>query len=1103
VTTIEIILGAPQSGDGPAGPRTRPQWLLVHYRRDDAGYGDWALHAWGDIAPGQATGYPGGHPFAGEDAYGRFAWVRLADGARDVGFLVVDHTGAKDVPHDRHVDPSVTPEIWLRPGDPEVYPSLAAADGEVDPAPPADPGMAVIHYRRADGDYRGWGLHAWEGTPAKPRWGAPLAPAAFDAYGAVFRVPVRPDATGLRYVIYRGDHKDLPDDQRLDLTTCREVWVLSGTVAPVRPDLRSLGPELDPARSLAVFVDRTTIALPEHLARHASGFALVASANGELRRTGDELTGEHTTLPLTARPGGLFQAQSRHFPHLRAYRAFSVRELGDAALGHLLRGQLLVAGRDDAGRVTVLTGVQLPGVLDDLYADAADAELGVVLDEEKPTLAVWAPTARSVRLELFRTPADEPRVLSMDRDPVTGVWSIAGRRKWLGRYYRYRVEVWHPAAQRIVTTSVTDPYSLGLATDSTHSLLVDLDAPELKPPGWDDLVKPAAVAPARMQISEVSVRDFSIADTTVPAEERGTYLAFTRPDSAGMSHLRSLADAGLTHVHLLPAFDFATVPDRRADQAVPACDLAALPPDSPEQQRAVMAVADRDGFNWGYDPWHYTAPEGSFAVDPSGASRILEFRRMVAGLNDAGLRVVMDVVYNHTMGEGLDRFSVLDRIVPGYYHRLLADGTVAESTCCPNTAPEHAMMGRLVIDSIVTWARAYKVDGFRFDLMGHHPRANILEVRVNLDHLTAESDGVEGRDIYLYGEGWNFGEVAYDARFAQATQVNMAGTGIGTFNDRLRDAVRGGGSFGDDPSERGFATGLGGHTPLWIHDRIKVGLAGGLATYRFVTHTGHEQSGAQIDYNGSPSGYAAAPGETVNYVDAHDNEILYDAMAFKLPLDTTPADRARMQVLALALVVLSQGVGFVAMGSERLRSKSLDRNSYNSGDWFNQIRWDPADGNGFGIGLPPAADNEDKWSWARPLLAEPSLVPGPDVVATAAERYRELLRIRRSSPVFGLPTADEVQRRLSFPLGGPAETPGVIVMCLDGTGLDPRWRQVVVVFNATAGPVWQTVPGLGADLRLHPDLVGSADPELRTATAAHGTLAVPARSVAVFVADLH
>jgi pullulanase len=560
-----------------------------------------------------------------------------------------------------------------------------------------------------------------------------------------------------------------------------------------------------------------------------------------------------------------------------------------------------------------------------------------------------------------------------------------------------------------------------------------------------------------------------------------------------MRHLRMLAESGLTHVHLLPAFDFASVPERRADQAVPLCALSSFAPDSEEQQRAVLAVADQDGFNWGYDPLHYTAPEGSYATEPTGSARVLEFRRMVAALHAAGLRVVMDVVYNHTMADGLAPFSVLDRIVPGYYHRLLADGTVAESTCCSNTATEHRMMGRLVVDSVVTWARQYRVDGFRFDLMGHHPRANILDVQRAV-----------GPGVHLYGEGWNFGEVAYDARFTQATQVHLAGTGVGTFDDRLRDAVRGGGAHGD-PTVRGFASGLGPETPLALHDRLKVGLSGALATYRFVTSTGAEMSGAQIDYHGSPSGYTAAPGECVTYVDAHDNEILYDALAFKLPRDTPIVDRARMQILALSFVTLGQGTGFFALGSERLRSKSLDRNSYNSGDWFNQIRWDPAGGNGFGLGLPPAEDNHDQWRWAQPLLAEPSLVPPAEVIELTSARFAELLRIRRSTPVFGLPTAEEVQRRLTFPLGGPGETPGVLVMCLDGTGLDPRWSTVVTVFNATSGETTQTVPALaGVELSLHPELIASADPVLRraTAVAATGTLTVPARSVAVFVAEI-
>ena len=207
------------------------------------------------------------------------------------------------------------------------------------------------------------------------------------------------------------------------------------------------------------------------------------------------------------------------------------------------------------------------------------------------------------------------------------------------------------------------------------------------------------------------------------------------------------------------------------------------------------------------------------------------------------------MVYNHTAAAGTDPKSVLDQIVPGYYHRLLDDGTVANSTCCANTAPENAMMGKLVVDSVVTWAKAYKVDGFRFDLMGHHPKANILAVRAALDRLTPARDGVDGKNILLYGEGWNFGEVAGDARFVQATQANMAGTGIGTFNDRLRDAVRGGGPFDDNPRVQGFGSGLftdpngdpvNGTAAeqkarlLHYHDQIKVGLSGNLAAYRFT-----------------------------------------------------------------------------------------------------------------------------------------------------------------------------------------------------------------------------------------------------------------------------
>jgi pullulanase len=862
---------------------------------------------------------------------------------------------------------------------------------------------------------------------------------------------------------------------------------------------------VDLSRAYAQWIDRDTVVW-RVATTDTTTEELRYAPDGGIAVADGALTGGGRTLRLHPVPGGLTPAQAAAFPHLKDYPAFSVDARDRGLAEQALRGQLVAAQHGPDGALLAATAVQIPGVLDDVYGRAAaTAHLGPVFHHGRPTLSVWAPTARDVALELG------DRTVPMHRADATGVWSVTGDPSWKNRAYRYRVTVWAPTVRKVVTNEVTDPYSLGLTADSARSLVVDLDDPALAPPGWAGLRKPAPVPMSRAQIQELHIRDFSVGDPT--SHHPGTYLAFTDTRSAGMRHLRALAEAGTTHVHLLPAFDFSTVPERRADQAAPACDLTALPPDSDRQQACVSATAARDGYNWGYDPLHYTVPEGSYATDPDGTARTVEFRRMVQALNGTGLRTVMDVVYNHTAASGQDPKSVLDRVVPGYYHRLLDDGTVANSTCCANTAPEHAMMGKLVVDSVVTWAKEYKVDGFRFDLMGHHPKANILAVRKALDALTPAKDGVDGASVVLYGEGWNFGEVANDARFVQATQANMAGTGIATFNDRERDAVRGGGPFDDDPRKQGFASGLftdpngaavNGTTDeqraALLHDQdlIKVGLTGNLKDYSFTGSTGARVTGAQVDYNGSPAGYADNPGDALSYVDAHDNETLYDALAYKLPAGTAPADRARTQVLAMSVAALSQGPALSQAGTDLLRSKSLDRNSYDSGDWFNAIHWDPcstvpgAGGNGFGRGLPPAADNQSKWPYARPLLADPALVPGCDVAKAASAAYRDVLRVRSAEPGFRLTTGAQVQRELSFPLSGAQETPGVITM---------RLGRLVVVFNATPGERQQTLPALaGHDARLHPAQAHGSDPVVRRSSydRATGTFTVPGRTVAIF-----
>ncbi|WP_310430405.1 pullulanase-type alpha-1,6-glucosidase [Streptomyces sp. 3330] len=1085
--TAASVTGTPPAPETPTA--SSRDYAIVHYKRTDGDYADWGLYAWGDLADGESTTWPDSHPFVGRDAYGAFAYVKLKPGASSVGFLVIDEQGGKDVSADRTIDVTKTGEVWIEQGKEDVLTKKPEY-------PAQDTAKAVLHYHRADGDYSGWGLHTWTGAANPTEWSNPLKPVTTDAYGAVFEVPLTAGATSLSYILHKGDEKDLPTDQSLDLTADgHEVWLLGGQEKYLLPQPAGSAAALDLSTSKAVWIDRNTVAWNGSEA--AASTQLLYSAKGSIAVADGTLTGAARWLRLTRTT--LTDAQKAAYPHLKASTAWSVDPRDRDRVRAALSGQVVASQRAVNGAVLAATGVQTAGVLDDLYPGATKARLGPTFRDGRPTLAVWAPTAQQVALEL------DGSTVKMRRDDATGVWSVTGPGSWKNKPYRYVVTVWAPSVGKVVTNKVTDPYSVALTTDSARSLVVDLDDKALAPGGWSTLAKPKAVPLKDAQIQELHVRDFSVADTTVPARDRGTYLAFTDRDSDGSKHLRELAAAGTSYVHLLPVFDIATIAEDKAAQSTPGCDLASYPADSDKQQECVAATAAKDAYNWGYDPYHYTVPEGSYADDPDGTARTVEFRKMVKALNQDGLRVVMDVVYNHTAASGQAATSVLDRIVPGYYQRLLADGSVANSTCCANTATENAMMGKLVVDSIVTWAKEYKVDGFRFDLMGHHPKANILAVRKALDALTPAKDGVDGKKIILYGEGWNFGEVADDARFVQATQKNMAGTGIATFSDRARDAVRGGGPFDADPGVQGFASGLytdpnsstGNGTPaeqkarlLHYQDLIKVGLSGNLAAYRFTDTDGKQVTGAEVDYNGAPAGYAKAPGDALAYVDAHDNESLFDALAYKLPKGTSAADRARMQVLAMATAALSQGPALSQAGTDLLRSKSLDRNSYDSGDWFNAIHWNCAAGNGFGRGLPPAPDNASKWPYAKPLLT--SVGVGCPQITAASAAYRDLLGIRTTEKAFSLGTAAQVQSALSFPLSGKEETPGVITMELG---------DLVVVFNATPTARKQTVDTLaGTGYRLHPLQAAGSDPTVRTASydAQSGTFAVPGRTVAVF-----
>ena len=858
-------------------------------------------------------------------------------------------------------------------------------------------------------------------------------------------------------------------------------------------------------------------------------YELVTAPEGGAGLSDGAVTGATTTALTVA--GDLPAEVTTAHPNLNGYIALKA-PIDEAVAREALTGQIAVAQKSGES-VNAFTGVQIAPVLDSLYAQAAtQASYGVNWNEAgNPTFALWAPTAKSVALVSWNTstpsgsdadiPGDGLRTEAVRGDD--GRWSVdnAAGEIHEGAQYLWEVTVYVPETGKVEKNLVTDPYSVSLTVDSTRSVAVNMNNPSTVPAVWTNSKAPVIQDDAQRSIYELHVRDFSAADTSVPEYMRGTYMAFTQFESNGMRHLDELARAGMNTVHLLPTFDIATIPEKRAEQKTPAIPEDAGPA-SEEQQAAVSAVADQDAYNWGYDPLHWMAPEGSYATSShqNGGARVREFRSMVGGLHSIGMQVVLDQVYNHTPAAGQSATSVLDRVVPGYYQRLNASGGVETSTCCSNVATENAMSEHLMIDSMIHWAKYYHVDGFRFDLMGHHPADEMKRAKEALSQLTLEKDGVDGSRLYIYGEGWNFGEVANNALFTQATQGQLDGTGIGAFNDRLRDAVHGGGPFDEDHRVfQGFGSGAfsdfngldtrpeSERRADYLHrvDLVKLGLAGNLKDYTLTTYDGKTVSGAQLDYNGQGAGFASQPAENVNYVDAHDNETLFDLVTYKMPADAPMENRVRMSLISQASVALSQSPSFWASGTEMLRSKSLDRDSYNSGDYYNAIDWTMHD-NGFGHGLPVKSKNGAAWDHMRPLLENPDLKPSPEQIDTSSEIAMDFLRVRSSSRLFTLGSADLIRSKVTFPNSGEGAVDGTIVMLINdeagaGSDVDAALDGALVVFNATDKTMTTAVDGLaGRVFKLHEAQANGSDAVVKDASfdAKTGSVTVPARTVAVF-----
>ncbi|MBT0586469.1 alpha-1,6-glucosidase domain-containing protein [Alteromonas oceanisediminis] len=1016
------------------------------------------------------------------------------------------------------------------------------------PEPTVFPGedQAVLYYNRAsvgadntpgDSSYEGYRLHTWSNDDCDayadpdtdwangrihngidPNYGAywvlDLKPGYADTAGAChnFIIHIGTDDAGKE--MGGGDFKgSLTQD---DAKFARVNFTLSGEPTVFEFPILTLGPQPVKIENMSAhWLDTNTILSALDMT-DIDSMKLHYSASADLEATLE--SGLNGTV-VDLEPVTLTEEQTAIAPHLADLPAFQGAWTEEEAKA-VLKTQAVLAGYNAEGTLVAATGIQLANGIDQVYTtsdeDADEAQLGAVYTDGGVTAAVWAPTAQNVRLLSYNDNKTLANAFDMTENTTSGVWTYSGDMGLDRTLYRYEVTVYHPRTGAIEELEVTDPYSVSLSTNGRFSRFVNLNDDDLKPAGWDTHVIPTVANPEDIVIYEGHIRDFSIRDESTSPENRGKYLAFTEDGTAPVEHLRALQEAGLNHFHMLPANDIATIEENvsrtvdfdstvaqlcllnanagaceEADASMTLGDLYESydPVQEPTKAQALLDdMRGFDQFNWGYDPHHFNAPEGSYASNPEGVERIIEMRAMNQALHEMGLRVVLDVVYNHTNASGVFPKSVLDKVVPGYYHRYEEDtGAIVRETCCDDTEPRNVMMEKFMHDSLVQWAEQYKFDSFRFDIMSQATKDTMIRLR---DAVQAVDP-----DNYFYGEGWQ----KIDRGYEQATQINMAGTEIGTFNDRIREAIRQGQIFADEASD----------DALNAQDRVKMSMAGTLTDYVLET------SGGSATTTSSLGGYAKDPADIINYVSKHDNETLWDQFNYVLPNDLTLAERVRAQNIGIGIPMLSQGIPFLQMGGDMLRSKSMDRNTFDAGDWFNYVDF-TMQTNNWNVGLPLAQDNEGRWGEMATFIYSPERAASMTEIDFAAEVFKELLRIRTGSPLFRLTTQQDIINRVGFHNIGSRQQQGLIAMSIDDgitpdstftlADIDVNYDALMVVVNSGYEQKSITVP-TATGFELHMMQMNSIDPVVRSASFAegegddegNGTFTVPALTMAVFV----
>ena len=593
-----------------------------------------------------------------------------------------------------------------------------------------------------------------------------------------------------------------------------------------------------------------------------------------------------------------------------------------------------------------------------------EGKLGALYSKDKTKFVLWAPTADYVKIAFYgNDPYDNEvcnKTLEMNKEDK-GIWSLEVEEDLNGQFYNYIIKV--EGYENIAV----DPYAKAVGVNGNKGMVIDLES--TNPVGWDKDIKPELKSATDSIIYEIHVRDLSIDENSgVDESLKGKFKGLSQDNTTipntdvktGLSHLKEL---GITHVHLLPSFDYASVDESKLD--VPQ-------------------------FNWGYDPKNYNALEGSYSTNPYiGDVRIREFKEMVQALHKAGIRVVMDVVYNHTF----DLNSCLNLIVPKYYYRQDENGNYTNASACGNeTASDRYMFRKYMIDSIVYWAKEYHIDGFRFDLMGIHDIETMIEIRKALNDIDPS--------IIVYGEGWNGGPSPLPEEKA-ALKVNTYKYGdlqIAAFSDDARDVVKGH-VFYNQP---GFVNGKEG-----LEEAIK---------YTVVAATKHDQVDCENAFY-SKTFWANEPYQTVTYDSAHDNYTLWDKLQEITP-NANEEELLEMNKLIAAIILTSQGINFLHAGEEFARTKvdengQLVENSYCSPDSVNKIDWNRK-------------------------------VKYKDLF----EYYKGLIKLRKEYKSFRMDTNEEINNNIKFLNFGENFTDkNVISYIINSKALNDKCNEIAVLIN--------------------------------------------------------